>query len=40
MLVEHALQDQIDRHEHDDGLTSDDREELRRIRRQTPGSGK
>jgi transposase len=26
-------QDQIDRHERDDGLTSDEREELRRLRR-------
>jgi transposase len=27
-------QDQIDRHERDDGLTSDEREELRRLRRE------
>src|SRR4051794_18898680 len=27
-------QDQVDRHERDDGLTSDEREELRRLRRE------
>jgi transposase len=27
-------QDQIDRHQRDDGLTSDEREELRRLRRE------
>jgi transposase len=27
-------QDQIDRHDRDDGLTSDEREELRRLRRE------
>ncbi len=27
-------QDQIDRHERDDGLTTDEREELRRLRRE------
>jgi transposase len=27
-------QDQLDRHERDDGLTSDEREELRRLRRE------
>jgi transposase len=29
-----AKQDQLDRHERDDGLTSDEREELRRLRRE------
>ncbi len=27
-------QDQVDRHERDDGLTSDEREDLRRLRRE------
>ena len=27
-------QDQVDRHERDDGLTTDEREELRRLRRE------
>ena len=27
-------QDEVDRHERDDGLTSDEREELRRLRRE------
>ena len=27
-------QDQVDRHDRDDGLTSDEREELRRLRRE------
>ena len=27
-------QDQLDRHERDDGLTSDERDELRRLRRE------
>ena len=27
-------QDQVDRHERDDGLTSDERDELRRLRRE------
>jgi transposase len=27
-------QDQVDRHERDDGVTSDEREELRRLRRE------
>jgi transposase len=33
MLRNWRRQDQIDRHERDDGLTSDEREELRRLRR-------
>ena len=34
MLRTWRRQDQIDRHERDDGLTSDEREELRRLRRE------
>jgi transposase len=33
-------QDQIDRHERDDGLTSDEREELRRLRRENVRLGR